>query len=63
VCVRARVATSPFLEQWTDFHERHTIGKQFQPRIFLLFSTLGNNNMADARTCDVEATLAPLNLV
>jgi hypothetical protein len=27
-----------------------------------LLSTVSNNNMADARTCEVGATLAPLNV-
>jgi hypothetical protein len=26
------------------------------------FSVIGNNNMVDTRTCEVEATLAPLNI-
>jgi hypothetical protein len=29
---------------------------------YFQFPTIGNTNMADARTCEVGATLAPLNI-
>jgi hypothetical protein len=59
VCVCVCVCQSfQLLNQWTDFHdscyERHLNR--------VTSNSINNNNMADARICEVEATLASLKL-
>jgi hypothetical protein len=56
-------APPPFqiLNQFTDDHEiwygRYVVRSHPKPMLLM-----GDNNIADARTCDMGATLAPLNL-
>jgi hypothetical protein len=47
-----------FLNQWTDFRKFVT---KFMPRNFQ-YTTVSSNNIAYARTYEVEVTLVPLNL-
>jgi hypothetical protein len=51
------------LKQWIGFHEiwynLHAIGER-PNQVILNFLTVSNHNTASARTCEVEATLAPL---
>jgi len=59
------VTSFQFFGESTDFHEMWLNIMQLEapphPRNFL-FLTISNNNMADARTCQVEVTEVPLTL-
>lgn len=64
MCAYLGMIVSVRMFQRTDFHEiwyKHcTIGGH--PKLVILKPTIDNNNMNDARTCDVEAELASLNI-
>jgi hypothetical protein len=65
-CVWVGAYPLQLLQQFISFHEilyeRYAIGAHSNLLLINLLQSVDPNNMADARTCEIGATLAPLNI-